>query len=717
MNVSDHQPAGAAAAGLPPGGRAGTWTTAILALMLFLAPALGMPHNQVIQETLKSSIVSVMVPAAALAFFWLSRHDGARLAWHPVTALPLLLAAYALGSAALGGGYFPMVEAVRWLLVALLVWVGASTFSRERLPWLALGIHAGATIAALWTALQFWFNFGLFAQGPNPASTFGNRNFYAEFAVTAMPFGALLLGQARRTPHIAALAASWALVILSVMMTGTRSALIALLLQALLVLPLAAWALRHRLAWPSWSTGQRVLAAALIVGAIGALGMLPSQNNNILEEGRGATPSERALRRLASLGDEGLSINLRVVMWKDTLRMMQANPWTGVGPGYWQREVPLYRSAGEQAEIDAYAHNEYLQLLAEYGLAGWLFLGGLLAWLARAAWLTRRGALPDDDLPWRATALASLMGLLLVSGTGFAWHLATTLALLAVNLAILAGSQPRPAAGPRIAPAASMALAGLMAACVAGTAWFAERAMAGESRIMKAANLAAGINATRDNKDPALDGYKREVLRLIREGIEINPRYRRTTPVVGDEFARWGDWKNATWIWESVTISHPYVVVILTNVARGYARANDVAKASEFLERARKVQPTAPTVRALDVIIPAQAGQDQKALAAARAAMDAGVSDYDMFTSAYQAGVRAGDTATALRALTLRLKAWPNERAAEGHVQLGNLLAQGRPDSAEARQAFEQGLRLAAPAQREALLAQVPPAYRTTAAK
>ena len=186
---------------------------------------------------------------------------------------------------------------------------------------------------------------------------------------------------------------------------------------------------------------------------------------------------------------------------------------------------------------------------------------------------------------------------------------------------------------------------------------------------------------------------------------------------MGDEFARWGDWKNATWIWESVTVSHPYVVVILTNVARGYARVGDVAKASEFLERARKVQPAAPAVRALDVIIPAQAGQDQQALAAARAAMDEGVTDYDMFTSAYQAGVRAGDTATALRALTLRLKAWPNERAAEGHIQLGNLLAQGRPDSAEARQAFEQGLRLAAPAQREALLAQVPQAYRPAAAK
>lgn len=655
------------------------WAAAILALMLFLAPAIGVPHNEVIQETLKSALVSVMVPLAALAFFWSRRHAAGTLAWQPVTALPLLLAACALGGAALGGGYFALAEAARWLLVALLVWVGAHAFTRGQLPRLALGIHAGAATAAFWAALQFWFNLDLFAQGPNPASTFGNRNFFAEFAVVTLPFGALLLARARRTPHIAVLAVSWGLVIIGIMMTGTRSALLAMLLQLLLLLPWAAWALRGQLSWPGWSTGQRALAAGLLLATVGLLGVAPTQNNRIAEEGRGTTPVQRAFKRITTVSAEDVSVNLRLALWNDTVRMIAANPWTGVGPGNWEREAPRYRSAGTQIEIDYYVHNEFLQLVAEYGVAGWLFLLGLLAWLARAAWATLRRAVPAEDLPWRAAALSSLAALLIVSNTGFPWHMAVTGALLAVNLAILSGSRPAARAVRTLRPAFATALAGLMAVCAAGTAYWSGRAMAGESRIMKAANLAAGITAAGGPTSPALEASRQEVLRLIREGIEINPRYRRVTPTVGDEFARWGDWKNATWIWESVTVSHPYVVVILTNVARGYVRANDLAKASEFLERARRVQPAAPVVRALDVIIPAQAGQDAKALAAARAAMDAGVLDYDMFNAAYQAGVRTGDTAIAIRALTLRLRTWPGERAAEGRAQLEALQAQVPP--------------------------------------
>ncbi len=69
------------------------------------------------------------------------------------------------------------------------------------------------------------------------------------------------------------------------------------------------------------------------------------------------------------------------------------------------------------------------------------------------------------------------------------------------------------------------------------------------------------------------------MLKQLREGIAINPHYRKITPMVADELARWGDWKDATWIWESVLSSRPYVVAILANVARGYASMGEPAKA------------------------------------------------------------------------------------------------------------------------------------------
>src|SRR5665647_521337 len=139
------------------------------------------------------------------------------------------------------------------------------------------------------------------------------------------------------------------------------------------------------------------------------------------------------------------SFSIRATMWKATARMMIANPWTGVGAGAWEVQIPLYQRIGEGVETDFYAHNEFLQLLSEYGVVvGGLFIAVLLAYLLIAAGKTWH--LQGADLaeaPLRALTLASLLALLIVSNAGFPWRLAGTGALLALGLAILAGSDAR----------------------------------------------------------------------------------------------------------------------------------------------------------------------------------------------------------------------------------------------------------------------------------
>src|SRR5688500_1124034 len=165
----------------------GTGLVAIFALMMFLAPALGVPNEEMLQDTLKSIVVSFAVLGAALLFLWAQRGRRDALRWHAVMWLPLLLMAYALGSMAWSHTYLAAVEAIRWFVFSLLLWLALNTFTRERLTWVAWGIHAGAVVASLWTALQFWVDLRLFPQGPNPASTFVNRNFFAEFVVCTLP--------------------------------------------------------------------------------------------------------------------------------------------------------------------------------------------------------------------------------------------------------------------------------------------------------------------------------------------------------------------------------------------------------------------------------------------------------------------------------------------------------------------------------------------------
>ena len=59
----------------------GDWTVIIFALMMFFAPALGVPHEEMLQDTLKSIIVSFMGLGALLLFFWRQRNRREAVRW------------------------------------------------------------------------------------------------------------------------------------------------------------------------------------------------------------------------------------------------------------------------------------------------------------------------------------------------------------------------------------------------------------------------------------------------------------------------------------------------------------------------------------------------------------------------------------------------------------------------------------------------------------
>jgi O-antigen ligase len=340
-----------------------------------------------------------------------------------------------------------------------------------------------------------------------------------------------------------------------------------------------------------------------------------------------------------------------------------------VGAGAWEVHIPLYQPDGAQLETDYYAHNEYLQLVAEDGLLGVLVLLGLAAYLLRAAWTTWR--LPrGEEAAWRAVALTSLLALLVVSNVGFAWRMASTGALFALTLACWPHPmrEPLPAARPRRCNCSgshrgrgrhwrTVAGCAALAAFITWQAVLCE-AQAGASRAD--GDLDLGVAGP---EQPALEPAKAELLRLTREGIAINPHYRKLTPIVADELALWGDWKDATWVWESVLRSRPYIVAILTNAARGHAAQKEMPQALQLLARAQAVSPDAPSVRSLEVILLAMTGQPDRALTLARQSMQPGQYDFDLLNNAYTLARQAGDLALAERALRLRIQDFPTQRS------------------------------------------------------
>jgi O-antigen ligase len=87
------------------------------------------------------------------------------------------------------------------------------------------------------------------------------------------------------------------------------------------------------------------------------------------------------LKQLAAEQEQGkLRQDVRVVIWEPAFRMWKDHPWWGVGPGHFDPRFRQYRPESIQASPYK-AHNDYLNTLADWGLAGGLLITAVLALL------------------------------------------------------------------------------------------------------------------------------------------------------------------------------------------------------------------------------------------------------------------------------------------------------------------------------------------------
>jgi tetratricopeptide (TPR) repeat protein len=256
---------------------------------------------------------------------------------------------------------------------------------------------------------------------------------------------------------------------------------------------------------------------------------------------------------------------------------------------------------------------------------------------------------------------------------------------------------------------ASWTRAGLAATGVAMALalYITQQATEAEQKIVRASKIALTISASGRPNDPGWAPAKAEMLRLIREGIAIDRHYRKITPIVADELARWGDWQNATWIWESVLSSRPHIVAIMSNAARGYLTIGRYDRVREYLERAKRIQPRAPAVRSLELLLLARTGENAKALELGRQAIADGDYDFDLTNTLFILAWRAKDYTTAAKAMELRLAGWDVLRP-QGYTQLGTMYARDAHDPAKALESYRRAYALVSPAERDRVLAEVP---------
>lgn len=217
---------------------------------------------------------------------------------------------------------------------------------------------------------------------------------------------------------------------LGVALTASRGALIGLagggVVFAMLALAMV-WQTQRHLFWG-------LLAGSSVAAALGG-GLLWKVNEEHL---RG--------RELSS----PMASDVRLEIWDAALAQHATSPWVGAGARMFYDGSIRYRSV----ELPTYsgealfAHNEYLQMLADYGWVGLLLLGAMLLvhggnglrflqWFVRHRFL-QTGRVLSNNLALCLGALAALTAMLVHASFEFQFHVAAPALTAALLLGLLA---------------------------------------------------------------------------------------------------------------------------------------------------------------------------------------------------------------------------------------------------------------------------------------
>ena len=344
--------------------------------------------------------LEIIVPAAAL----------------PVAALLLLGVTQSVAFTGVAGQRVSLsmdVEATRhavtvlFFLTASFV-IAASFFAtRERLWLLANVLTVFGTVVAVFALIQYFTWNGRFywlrATGSSVFGPFVNHNHFAGYMamLVPVPLGVVLRVVRNQAQLLYGFAA--ALMGTAAIVSGSRSGVISLAAAIVLMAVLNRRSRRPiRINDPLESRRFRVskigpiavIALAMIAGVvwIGATPILEHFGEAVDQLARSGTPDPS-----------------RATIWRDTLKMIRDYPILGAGLGAYYTIYPAYGNTPALFGLD-YAHNDYLQVVAEAGV-----VGGLIAvWFIIAIlWPISRGIQSRDPL-FGSLALAGGAGIFAV---------------------------------------------------------------------------------------------------------------------------------------------------------------------------------------------------------------------------------------------------------------------------------------------------------------
>jgi len=359
------------------------------------------------QQMLKIFWTPLYIPLALFLVLGLVQY-GARLAldrWETRTALVLLSANLA------------------FFFVSVQLFGSASAETRRRFGIVVL-LFAG--VLGLFSILQFASGtqkiYWTFDSDGNFFGPYGNPDHYAGLLEMLIPVAALsIAGQRKFAATLALPILAVTIAIASLLLSGSRSGLLALSAEIVIAVALGRWHARAT---------QRAERPALVV--IGVTVIIIILSAVLLFSWVGTSWITKRLGAVASPGDAWAEWSgFRKSVALDSLRMLRDHPVFGIGLGNFETAYPQYQNFPTDLRVD-YAHNDYAEAVAETGLAGTTLIFTALALFFHLSFRNWGRRLNSGDSWIAMGAAVGCCGLLVHSFFDFNLHIPANAAWFAV---------------------------------------------------------------------------------------------------------------------------------------------------------------------------------------------------------------------------------------------------------------------------------------------
>ena len=463
---------------------------------------------------------------------------------------------------------------------------------------------------ALLGIVQYLFHVRWIGQTVPPAATFVNKNVAAQYYVLTFPLGAALYWRNDKRLLRWIYAFGTALIVIAILYTRTRAAWLSFLVVLVVLCGFGVYEIaKSRNPFANKRAHGAITAALvfiLIAGHFNAKGFHWFFSNVV----------EIASRTAQQVRFDGTGLQ-RINIWANTMAMFADNPVLGVGLGNWHVEYPFYHArvlidhemGYDRQHINA--HNDYLEIVAELGLTGLIFV----AWLAWALFRKFRVLLAHangDHRVIRACLFAAVVGIACDAVWSFPMQQPVSVFLTLVYMCLfssLGRGTPEPAGWWRV-PSVKVQVNrswigyGLSAVFAA---WFV---------VMLAVNVRL-YQSERYLRIAKIELIREAYQPMVLAGMQayiLNPYRDRLLGYVALGYYKNGDYRKAIEYFERVLASYPYLLSILYNANVSYLHAGHPDEALKKLQILESIRPhdykvTAGVASLLDML-----GREEEAM-------------------------------------------------------------------------------------------------------